>query len=135
MLSKERKVQKAEDATWFLADDFKTTTAAQLATIPILFINFSSYSVFSVAVNILILWTIPPLMVLGGLASLFALIVPVLSAPFLYLSLPLLWYLVTVVEFSASIIPVISFENFSFPFAIIYYLVLGLIVFRLKKKR
>lgn len=135
LLEEKKKASKPEDATWFLTDDFKTTVSAQLATIPILFINFSEYSVFSVVINMLILWTIPPLMVLGGLASLFSLIFPILSAPFLYLSLPLLWYVVTVVEFSARVIPTFRFEGFNIVAAVVYYLLLGILIFYLRNNK
>lgn len=134
MLSRKKKASTTEDAIWFLTDDFKTTLSAQIATIPILFINFSEYSVFSVFVNLLILWTIPPLMILGGLASIFALVLPILSVPLLYLALPLLWYLVTVVEFTAKVIPTLRLEGLSLPFAIAYYIFLGAFVIYIKRK-
>lgn len=56
-----------------------------------------TYSLLSVVVNVLVLWTVPPLMLLGGLAAIFALL-PVVSSIFLYLSLPLIWYFTFVVQ-------------------------------------
>lgn len=119
-----KKIDGVEDAGWFLSEDLRTTVAAQLATVPILLFTFGQYSVFSILVNMLVLWTIPPLMVLGALAGGLGLVWQLLAAPFLYLSLPFLWYLESVVNFSAEIIPVFSFEDPPLFLGFLYYLVL-----------
>lgn len=75
-----------------LSDDVATTVAAQLATLPILLSTFGQYSILSVIVNALVLWTIPPLMILGGLGALVGLLIPFLGRILLYLTIPLLWY-------------------------------------------
>lgn len=116
-----------------LTDDFSTTFAAQLASLPILVITFSSYSPISILVNTLVLWTIPPLMVLGGLAALLSLILPILSVPFLYLSMPLLLFFEKMVMFwNGTAKPV---ETASIPVSLVvgYYLMLGSIVLLVKK--
>jgi competence protein ComEC len=93
----------------FLFDDFSTTTAAQITTLPIMIFVFSSYSFIGLIVNPLVLWTIPILMILGGLAAVFSLVFPILSIPFLYISYPLLVYFEQVTLF---------FAQYSFPFQV-----------------
>jgi len=90
----------------FLKDDFSTTLSAQVVTLPIILHNFSSYSAISIIANLSVLWTIPILMVLGIISAFFSLFLPILAAPFLYLSYPLLWYFEHAVSF---------FQRFSFP--------------------
>lgn len=63
-------------------------------------------------------------MVLGALAGGLGLVWQLLAAPFLYLSLPLLWYLEAVVNVSAEMIPVFSFENPPLLLGFLYYFVL-----------
>lgn len=86
----------------FVKDDIGTTIAAQLATIPIMLSAFSSYSLSSIVVNALLLWTIPPLMVAGGLASITSIIWSPLSMPFLALAHPFLWYFETIVNLTSK---------------------------------
>lgn len=75
-----------------IGDDIATSISAQIATLPILFIHFGSYSLWSIVANGLVLWTVPILMLLGGAGALFGLFHPLLAQPFLYLALPLLVY-------------------------------------------
>jgi competence protein ComEC len=88
------------DKIW--GSDFATTISAQIAVLPVLFSNFGTYSLFSIIANTLILWTIPILMVLGGLGAVAGFIFDPLASIFLYLSLPLLLYFEKVVSFSAG---------------------------------
>ena len=57
-------------------------------TLSILLGTFGQVSMNSIPANALILWRIPPLMILGGLAALLFLFLPPLGAVFLYFSLP-----------------------------------------------
>ncbi len=115
-------------------EDGRTTVSAQITTTPILLFAFSTYSLVSVPVNFLILWTVPPLMILGALASFLANIWAPLSVPILYLCLPFLMYFKAVVLFFANYSnPVeVSFV----PWTIIagYYLILVSLVLYLYKK-
>src|SRR3989338_8937722 len=45
-------------------EDLRTTLSAQIATVPILLFYFSTYSPISIIANLLILWVVPPLMIL-----------------------------------------------------------------------
>lgn len=69
-----------------------TTISAQLATLPILFTNFGTYSLWSVVVNGLVLWVVPTLMVLGGAGAILGLVFTPLGQIFLCLALPFLLY-------------------------------------------
>ncbi|KKR27338.1 MAG: hypothetical protein A3C27_01155 [Candidatus Levybacteria bacterium RIFCSPHIGHO2_02_FULL_39_36] len=73
-------------------EDLRTTLSAQIATVPILLFYFSTYSPISIIANLLILWVVPPLMILGILASVLSLIAKALAVPVLWLALPLLFY-------------------------------------------
>lgn len=86
-----------------LAEDFSTTISAQITTIPILVNSFGSYSPVSVIVNLFLLWMIPILMVVGGLAAVGALIWEPLAIPFLYCCYPFLLVFKIVVQLFAPI--------------------------------
>lgn len=120
---------------WFLADDFKATTAAQIATIPLMLSNFGSYGIFSILVNLLVLWSIPFLMILGGIAALVSFIHPILSVPFLYLSLPFLMYIELVVNVTSEFLPTIQIKSFPLMLSASYYLLLLATVIYLYRKR
>ncbi|MEK9178544.1 MAG: ComEC/Rec2 family competence protein, partial [Patescibacteria group bacterium] len=50
----------------FISEDANTTISAQIATLPIILSNFGNFSLFSVFANVLVLWTVPILMIIGG---------------------------------------------------------------------
>ncbi len=105
-------------------DDLTTTLAAQVATMPILLSNFGMANPFSMLINLLVLWTIPPVMVLGSLAVVVGFIWAPLSALALYLSLPLLWYFVTIASLGAHLPLTLQISTFPLPFTLAYYLLL-----------
>lgn len=117
-----------------LTESFITTISAQIATLPILLTNFGNYSIMSILVNGLVLWTIPLLMVLGGLASLFIFIFPPLASFFLYLCLPFLYFFELVIDLFAKQGSVLSIDSFPISLTIAYYLfLLSLLLFKYKK--
>lgn len=79
-------------------EDIATTVVAQLATLPILLINFGSVSLISVLVNILILWTVPIIMALG-LGFAITSMIPAVASVFAMFSLPFLLFFQAVVSF------------------------------------
>ncbi len=111
-----------------LLEDFRTTFAAQIATTPIILFFFGTYSPISILVNLLVLWTVPPLMLLGGIAAMFS-FAPILSKPILLLCMPLLTYFMNVTGFFAQSAPQISIKET--PWSLIggYYLILIAILF------
>ncbi|MCL4386771.1 ComEC/Rec2 family competence protein, partial [Patescibacteria group bacterium] len=54
-----------------ILEDAVTTVSSQVVTLPILFANFGAYSVLSIFANLLVLWTVPILMLLGAVGIVF----------------------------------------------------------------
>jgi len=117
-----------------LLEDFTTTLSAQIATTPIILFFFGSYSPVSIIVYLLVLWTVPPLMLLGGLAALLSFI-PGLASLFVLLSLPLLSYFIEVVNFFARISFQFSAKNTPWTLIAGYYLILFAILFYSYRKK
>ncbi len=109
----------------FLGSDVLTTIAAQAATLPILLANFGSYSLWSILVNGLVLWTIPSLMVIGGIGGLVGLIFMPLGQLLIYLSYPFLLYFEKIVNIFGQIGGNLSTQELSWPVIIGYYLMLS----------
>lgn len=101
-----------------------TTLAAQIATIPILLSNFGTYSLWSLFANFLVLWSVPILMVIGGLGGIFGMIFEPLGHFTLYLSLPLLFYFEKVITFFGQGKGVLAVGNIPWQFIVSYYLFL-----------
>lgn len=76
----------------FLKEGLSTSVAAQIGVAPILFVSFGSFNLLSPLINMLVLWTIPPIMILGGVGGITGLIFPFLGKLILYLSYPLTWW-------------------------------------------
>lgn len=115
------------------SDDISTTISAQIGSIPFMGAFFSSYSVISIFVNTLVLWTIPFLMILGGVAAVFALFLPWFTYIPLYIALPLLWYFEKVILFFSNI-PVLQFGNVPISIWIGYYLIIIAFIIMTQKK-
>lgn len=106
-------------------DSFLTTISAQIATLPILLANFGTYSLWSIVCNTLVLWTVPFLMILGGIAALASFILLPIASFLLYLCLPLLLFFVEIVSFFAKLKGNIVFQAFPWQFSLAYYLLLA----------
>lgn len=115
--------------------DVTTTISAQVATLPILFATFGQYSIISILVNGLVLWTIPTIMILGGIGAIAGLILEPIGKLFLYLSLPLLLYFEKVVVFFANFGGQITLEEFPLSLVVGYYCLLASAIAFLSKKR
>lgn len=111
-----------------------TTIAAQLGTLPILLANFGTYSIYSVLVNGLILWTIPILMVIGGIGAIIGLIYMPLGQLIIYLSYPLLLYFEKIVNVFGTIGGTIVFQNLSWQFIFGYYCLTFSLVLLFRKR-
>lgn len=81
-----------------IGDSSTTTIVAQIATLPILLSSFGSFSLLSIPVNTLVLWTAQPIMVLGITAALLSFLPGVAFLPLLA-ALPLLSFFEMVVNF------------------------------------
>ncbi len=129
-----KKIKKVIEKS-IIGEDLVTTTTAQLFTLPILLVNFGSYSLVSVLVNGLVLWTVPILMAIGGLASILGLIIEPIGRAFSYLSLPFLLYFEKTVELFSSLGG--QFELKNLPVLIIfgyYCLLISIILFFRRKE-
>ena len=117
-----------------IGEDLVTTLTAQIFTLPILLVNFGTYSIWSVLVNSILLWTIPFLMVIGGIASILGLLIEPLGRIFLYLALPFLLYFEAIVNWFGSNAQEINIGNLPISISIGYYLILASIIIRIKRR-
>lgn len=111
-----------------IKDDFGTTLAAQLATLPILLSNFGSVNLTSVIVNLLVLWTIPALMAIGAISVITGLIFTQLGSFVSVFSIPLLIYFEIVVRYFDRFKIPLEMEKTSWILWVGYYLVISAIV-------
>ena len=114
--------------------DVTTTVSAQLATLPILLANFGTYSLWSVLLNGLVLWTIPPLMIFGGVAGLIGFATPLIGQFIVYLCIPFLWYFQMVVTLFGRFTSPIHIDSVSTASIIGYYLILLGFIIWLRKR-
>ena len=116
-------------------EDFRTTFSAQIATTPILLFFFGTYSPVSIIANFLVLWTVPPLMILGMIAAVLSFITPILAAPIIYLCMPLLSYFWAVIDYFARLSVPVELKGIPWTLIIGYYLILLGIIFTLRKSK
>jgi len=111
------------------------TLAAQVFTLPILVYNFGRISIMALLANVLIIPVIYWIMVFGFIFALAGIISPVLGWFLSFPCLFILTYLVKIVDFFSSL-PWASktIENVHWIWLIMSYLILGLFVYRLKKR-
>ena len=117
-----------------LGSNVLTTIAVQIATLPILLSNFGTYSIYSVLVNGLVLWTVSILMAIGGIGALLGLILEPLGQLLIYLCYPLLIYFEAVINFFGKIGGVINVQSIPWQFIVGYYCLLTSILIIFKKK-
>lgn len=106
-----------------VGEDVSTTIAAQLATFPVLLANFGLYSLSSVIINALVLWTVPVIMVLGGVGFLVSVIFEPLGKIIIYASVPLLFYFERIVNLFSNFSGAVNI-SISWPFIASYYLLM-----------
>lgn len=118
-----------------IGEDIATTISAQLATLPILLGSFGTYGVLSILVNALVLWTVPPLMILGGVGGLVGLVIEPVGRLILFFCLPFLWYFGKIVLFFGTLNWHFTVPAFPLVMTMGYYMVLGSIVWILSQRR
>jgi competence protein ComEC len=118
-----------------ISDDLNTTLAATLATVPILLTNFGSVNLLSILINMLVLWTIPFLMIIGGISIILGLFFTQLGQIIAYFTLPLLMYFELVVRYFDRFKIPIMIDNSSPVLWIGYYLILASFLIFIRKKR
>ncbi len=115
--------------------DLLTTVSAQVATFPIIVSNFGIYSLWSVIVNVLVLWTVPILMILGGISAIISFVYAPLAVVILYLCIPLLAYFEKIVTVFSGFNGEFIIQNFPWQFSVAYYLfLLSLVIFFTQKR-
>ncbi len=114
-----------------LGDGLGITIAAQIATLPILLVNFGQISWLSPFINMLVIPTIPFIMVLGGGMAFLGLFSKLLSQLLAYFAWLFLNYFIKVVNFFGNL-SFVSWEldKLSGWWAIGYYFLLFLILLR-----
>ncbi len=119
-----------------IRDDFTTTLAATWGTVPILLWQFGSFSQLGILVNMLVLWTVPIMMVLGLVGAVASLVWSLCALPFALLAYPFLAYFLGVVKLIHPYVLPISIAEFPILIAISYYtLSISIILFLKQKKR
>ncbi len=84
-----------------IRNDLSTTLAAQIGVLPILMFVFGRVSFVAPITNTLILWTVVPIMIVGGLAGLLSMVYEPLAAFVLLFAYPLTnWFVFIVNMFS-----------------------------------
>jgi len=97
----------------FKNENFSSSIAAQLTTLPILVINFGQVNLFSPLINLAVLWTVPYILQFGLVISLLGLLWIKLGQGFSYLLYPMLFFLKQTIETFAKIIRFqIHFSNY-----------------------
>lgn len=123
-------LQKKEGST----SNVLTTIAAQLATLPILLANFGTYSIYSILVNGLVLWTVPILMAIGGIGAIISLIFAPVGQLIIYLCYPLLLYFESIVNLFGKMGGVIAIQTVPWQFIAGYYCLLVSVLVAFKKR-
>lgn len=107
-----------------VGEDLITTISAQISTLPILIGSFGAYGLTSVVVNALVLWTVPLIMITGGISAIFGLISMPLGQLTGYFALPLLFYFEWVIEIFGSFGAVWKINSLPVSIALGYYLLI-----------
>lgn len=108
-----------------IGEDMTSTLAAQITTLPLLLYYFHSIGLLSVPVNIFVLWVIPPVMVIGSLAALVALLSMTLGGILSLLALPFLSYFLFITTAFAKISPLLETSKIPLSMIIGYYLLVS----------
>lgn len=116
-------------------EDFGTTLAAQIGTLPILLGVFGKVGIVSLLANVLILWTVPFLMAFGSLSVALGLVFEPLGYLVVLLCLPFLFFFETVVSLFGNVGWILEMESFPWFLVVGYYLVVIAIVVFLQKRK
>ncbi len=118
-----------------VGEDIATTISAQAATLPILLANFGVYSIWSIVVNALVLWTVPILMIIGGVGGVLGLFFDLGGRLVIFLSLPFILYFEKIINIFSNFGGILKIENLSWQIVLGYYLLLGAVVYRLRNSK
>lgn len=117
-----------------LKEDLSITLAAYISLFPLLLYHFQTFTPFSLFANILVLWTIPIVTILGGLGALIILFSNFFAVPVLWLVYPLLHYILIVSGFFSNIFPAFTIsQQIPLLFVLGYYFILLSIILKLRR--
>jgi competence protein ComEC len=114
-------------------EDLTTTLSAQIMTLPILLVNFGTYSLWSIPANAIVLWTVPFLMIIGGISAVIAFIFEPLGRLILYLSMPFLLYFTKIVEVFGGFGGQIEIKSLPIILILGYYLAILALIIHFRK--
>ncbi|HEX8947082.1 MAG TPA: ComEC/Rec2 family competence protein [Candidatus Paceibacterota bacterium] len=119
-----------------LRETIASTTAAQVAVLPLLLYSNGLFSVVSLPANVLVLPFVPPAMAASAFAGAVALVLPALAPVAGLPAYALLGYIIGAVHVSAAL-PFAAFAvpAFSLAWVIVSYILLALLVRRLGRSR
>lgn len=83
---------------FFKTENLSSTLAAQIATLPIMILNFGQYNFFSPVINFLVLWTVPWVLSLGMIIGVLSFLMRPAAQVLAYLIYPITRYLVIVIQ-------------------------------------
>jgi competence protein ComEC len=89
--------QKLIKVPVFFRGDLTTSLAASIGVSPILWWNFGQFNILSPIINALVLWTIAPITIIGGIGGIIGLVFPILGKVLLYLVYPFSWWFTFVI--------------------------------------
>lgn len=78
-------------------EGLSTSLAAQIGVAPILFATFGQFNLLSPIINALVLWTIAPITIIGGIGGIIGLVSMTVGKVIIYLSFPLTMWFVWIV--------------------------------------
>lgn len=121
----------------FQNSNFSSSVSAQLATLPILLLNFGQFNLLSPLINLAVLWTIPFILQGGMGLGIIGLIGGAgIAKAFSFLLFPLLFYLEKAIVLSAKLTFFqINGIKWGWWFAVTYYFVLFLIAKKCLKQK
>lgn len=120
----------------FFGESLTTTLSAQIATLPLILTNFGYYSIFSILANTLVLWTIPWIMGIGGVAGILGLLLKPLGQILSLVVYSLLFYFEKIsLLFSKFTLFSLEASGFSLFFSLAYFSFLIALLFWLAKGR
>lgn len=84
-------------------ENLRVTLAAQIFTLPVILFNFKQLSLIAPVTNVLVLWIVQPIMVLGFILSLVSLVFNPLAYPLAWIVWVPLTYFIEIVELTAKL--------------------------------
>lgn len=117
-----------------IGEDIATTLTAQIMTMPIIIVNFGTYAFTSVIANALVLWTVPIIMIFGGISALISFVFDPLSKLITYFSLPFLLYFEKIVNVFGKQGGQIEIKTLPLILICGYYLILSSIIMLIKRR-